>query len=65
MIHQSRKKKIMKAVLIEDENGQIVAYTRRGTFRDIDHAVQVLRDIDKINEYECMKLTRNNEDDKK
>ena len=55
----------MKAILNEDENGQIVAYTRRGTFRDIDHAVQVLRDIDKINEHECMKLTRANEDELK
>jgi len=46
----------MKAVLIEDENGQIVAYTRRGTFRDFDHAIKTLGEIDKIPEHDCCKV---------
>ena len=48
----------MKAILIEDEDGQIVAYTRRGTFRDFDHAIKTLGEIDKIPEYDCCKLTK-------
>ena len=46
----------MKAILLEGEDGQIVAYIKRGTFRDVDHAYAVLDVVDGIKKDECLEL---------